>query len=142
MRINEVTSAVIDAAITIHRELGPGLLESAYESCMCYLLRSRNIHVQNQVLVPIHFRGVSLDAGYRIDLLVDDRVIVEIKAVEKLNPIFATQVLSYLRLSELEVGLLVNFHETRLKDGIKRIVNQYGGPLPNAQRPARGRVSE
>lgn len=131
MQINEITSKVINAAIAVHRELGPGLLESAYEACLTYLLRSQNLKVEEQVALPIRFQGINLDAGYRLDMLIEDQVIVEIKAVEKLNPIFAVQLLSYLRLSSLEIGLLINFHEMRLKDGIKRVANRYQGPLPS-----------
>ena len=118
---------IIDAAMKVHTALGPGLLESAYEACLAHELRMRGLHVQIQVVLPIEYDGVKLDAGYRIDLLVESCVIVELKAVEKMNPIFEAQILSYLKLSKLEVGLLINFHVPRLKDGLKRIVNNYQG---------------
>ena len=109
----------------VHTALGPGLLESAYEACLAHELRKRGMNTQPQVTLPIEYDGVKLDAGYRIDLLVEDTVIVELKAVSKMNPIFEAQLLSYLKLSKREVGLLINFHVPHLKDGIKRIVNNY-----------------
>ena len=127
MDINDITGKIIDAAMKVHTALGPGLLESAYEACLAHELRMRGLHVQIQVVLPIEYDGVKLDAGYRIDLLVESCVIVELKAVEKMNPIFEAQILSYLKLSKLEVGLLINFHVPRLKDGLKRIVNNYQG---------------
>jgi len=125
MEINEITGQIIDAAIKVHSALGPGLLESAYEICLAHELRKRGLNVQTQVMLPIEYDGIQLDAGYRIDLLVEKVVIVELKAVEKMNPIFEAQILSYLKLSNLQVGLLINFHVPRLKDGLKRIVNNY-----------------
>lgn len=125
MKINDVTGQIIDAAIKVHTALGPGLLESAYETCLSHELHKRGLKVQTQVILPIEYDGIRLDAGYRIDVLVEDRVIVELKAVETMNPIFEAQILSYLKLSKIEVGLLINFHVPRLKDGVKRIVNNY-----------------
>jgi GxxExxY protein len=130
MEINQITGQIIDSAIKVHTVLGPGLLESAYEACLAYELHKRGVTAAKQLALPIEYDGVLIDAGYRIDLLVENRVIVELKAVEKMNPIFEAQLLSYLRLSNLQVGLLINFHVLRLKDGIKRIVNQYTGPTP------------
>lgn len=127
MKINEITGQIIDAAIKVHTELGPGLLESAYEICLAHELRKRGLSVQTQVKLPIEYDGIHLDAGYRIDMLVESKVIVELKAVEKMPPIFEAQILSYLKLSNLQVGLLINFHVPRLKDGLKRIVNNYQG---------------
>lgn len=127
MRINEITGQVIDAAMKVHTALGPGLLESAYEACLAHELRKRGLNCQTQVVLPIVYDGMRLDAGYRIDLLVETTVIVELKAVEIMHPIFEAQILSYLKLSRLEVGLLINFHVPRLKDGIRRIVNHYQG---------------
>ncbi len=127
MDINEITGQIVDASIKVHKELGPGLLESAYETCLAYELRRRGLKVETQVIMPIEYHGVKLDAGYRIDLIVEDLVIVELKAVEKLIPIFDAQLLSYLRLSKLQVGLLINFHVLQLKDGLKRMVNNFQG---------------
>lgn len=127
MRINEITGQVIDAAMKVHTALGPGLLESAYEACLAHELRKRGLNCQTQVVLPIVYDGMRLDAGYRIDLLVETIVIVELKAVEIMHPIFEAQILSNLKLSRLEVGLLIDFHVPRLKDGIRRIVNHYQG---------------
>ena len=129
MEINDVTGQIIDAAMKVHTALGPGLLESAYQACLAHELRKRGLVVQTQLVLPIEYDGTKLDAGYRIDLLVENCVIVELKAVETMNPIFEAQILSYLKLSKLEVGLLINFHVPRLKDGLKRIVNNYAGKL-------------
>ena len=127
MELNDITGAVIDAALKVHSKLGHGLLESAYESCLAYELIHRGFSVKSQVLLPVHYEGQHIDAGYRIDLLVNDVVIVELKSVEKLLPIHKAQLLSYLRLSSRTIGLLMNFNEVRLKDGIKRIANEYRG---------------
>ncbi len=128
--INEITGKILDAAIKVHTALGPGLLESAYEVCLAHELRQRGLNVQTQVILPIEYDGLKLDAGYRIDLLVEDKVIVELKAVEKMLPLYEAQILSYLRLRNMEVGLLINFNVMKLKDGFKRIVNNYSGPPP------------
>jgi GxxExxY protein len=127
METNEITGQIIDSAMKVHTALGPGLLESAYEACLAHELRKRGMSAQQQVTLPIEYDGIKLDAGYRIDLLVKDAVIVELKAVTKMNPIFEAQLLSYLKLSRREVGLLINFHVPHLKDGLKRIVNNYQG---------------
>jgi len=132
MEINEITGQIIDAAIKVHNALGPGLLESAYEACMAHELRKRGLNVQAQKILPIEYDGVKLDAGYRIDLLVEGTVIVELKAVETMNPVFEAQILSYLKLSNLQVGLLINFHVPRLRDGLKRMVNHYQGNSPRS----------
>ena len=108
----------------VHTALGPGLLESAYEACLLYELRKRGLKVYAQVALPVVYEAVRLDAGYRIDLLVEDAVVVELKAVEKLLPIHEAQILSYLKLSGKKVGLLLNFNVLHLKDGIKRVVNK------------------
>ena len=122
-RENQISGIVLDAAIAVHTALGPGLLESAYQACLCYELSSRGLKVQTQVPLLIKYRGVTVDAAYRIDLLVGDLVIVELKAVERLLPIHDAQLLSYLKLSNKRLGLLINFHVVRLKEGYKRIVN-------------------
>ena len=124
MEINDITGAIVDAAMKVHTALGPGLLESAYEACLVYELRKRGLRVLTQVELPIIYEDVKIDAGYRLDLLVEDSVIVELKAVEALIPIFEAQLLSYLKLSNKRVGLLINFHTLHLKDGIKRMVNK------------------
>ena len=113
------------AAISVHKELGPGLLESAYEACLVYELASQNLKVERQKSLPLRYRGVQLDCGYRLDLLVEESIIVEIKAIEKLEPIHEAQLLSYLKLSKCPVGLLINFNVKVLKDGIRRLVNQF-----------------
>ena len=120
--INVRTEQIVDAAMKVHSALGPGLLESAYQACLAYELRERGLRVQEQVGVPVKYRGVELDLAYRIDLLVEGAVIVELKAVAKTIPLFNAQLFSYLKLSGCPVGLLINFHVDHLKDGIKRIV--------------------
>ncbi len=118
----DVSREVIGAAIEVHRALGPGLLESTYEACLVYELRQRDLEVQQQVALPVHYRGVRLDCGYRIDLLVENSLIIELKAVEKLERIHEAQLLSYLKLSQLKIGLLINFNVEVLRDGIRRRV--------------------
>ena len=120
--LNEITEAVIGAAIAVHRELGPGLLESAYEACLAYELMEQGLKVERQKGLPVTYRGVKLDCGYRIDMLVEDRVVVELKTVESLEPIHEAQLLSYLKLSGCKVGLLITFNVKVLKNGIKRLV--------------------
>ena len=121
--INRITEKIIGAAIEVHRTLGPGLLESAYETCLSFELAERGLEVDRQKPLPIVYKGNRLDAGYRLDLLVEDQVIVEIKAVDKIAPIHQSQLLSYLKLSGCEVGLLINFNVLVLKNGIKRVIN-------------------
>ena len=123
--LNEITKTIIGAAIAVHRELGPGLLESAYETCLVYELAGKNLKIERQKSLPVTYRGTQLDCGYRIDLMVEDKVIVEIKAVERLEPIHEAQLLSYLKLSGCEVGLLINFNVKILKHGIRRLVNRF-----------------
>ncbi len=122
-QLNLLTGKIIDAAMQVHRELGPGLLESAYEACLAYELTQRGFKTLTQVGLPIQYGSVLLEAGYRIDLIVEDAVILELKTVRELAHIHHAQLLSYLRLSGAKVGLLINFHVPRLKDGIKRLVN-------------------
>jgi GxxExxY protein len=114
---------VIGAAIAVHRELGPGLLESAYEACLVYELRQRGVRVEQQIPRPVFYKGLQLECGYRLDLLVEDQVIVELKAVEALLPIHEAQLLTYLKLRKLRLGLLINFNVPILKNGIKRLLN-------------------
>lgn len=121
--VNQITDKVIDAAFKIHRLYGPGLLESAYEHLMFYeLTKNYGLSVERQKILPIHHEGEVIDAGYRLDLVVKDLVIVELKAVEKMNPLYDAQLITYLKLSGLRVGLLMNFNARLLKEGIKRIV--------------------
>lgn len=118
-----LSSRVIEAALRVHTRLGPGLLESAYRTCLLFELRRSALGVEGEVGLPVHYDGVRLEAGYRVDILVERQLIVEIKAVAKLLPIHDAQVISYLRLSGCPVGLLFNFHAYRLRDGMKRFVN-------------------
>ena len=122
-RINNITGTIIGAAIAVHRELGPGLLESTYEACLTYELAERKLAVERQKALPVKYKGVKLDCGYRIDLLVEEKIIVELKAVERLEPIHTAQTLSYLKLSGCRVGLLINFNVKVLKNGIRRLIN-------------------
>ena len=124
MEINQVSGRIIDAALKVHSALGPGLLESAYEACLIYELRKRGMKVESQVMLPVIYDEVKIDTGYRIDLMVNDAVIVELKTVERLLPVHQAQLLSYLKLSDKRAGLLINFHVLHLRDGIKRLVNQ------------------
>ena len=125
MGINELTEVIIGAAIRVHSKLGPGVLENAYEACLEYELKKAGLQVERQKALPIIYDEVSIDCGYRIDLLVNDEVVIELKAVDKIQPIHHAQILSYLRLADKEVGLLINFHEILLKDGIHRKVNHF-----------------
>jgi len=118
------TADIVDAAIKVHSKLGPGLLESIYEMCLSHELRLRSHVVQTQLTLPVEYEGLRFESGYRLDLLVDDAVVVELKAVTKVLPVHEAQLLSYLRLSRRTVGLLINFHEVLVKDGIKRMVNR------------------
>lgn len=122
-RLNQITEKVIGCAIEVHRGLGPGLLESAYEECLCYELAQAGINFQRQVKLPVVYKGVYLECGYRMDLVVEDLVVVEIKAVKRIIPVHEAQLLSYLKLAGKPLGLLLNFHVPVLKYGIKRIRN-------------------
>jgi len=119
---NEISGAVVDAAMKVHSALGPGLLESAYTACLRHELIKRGLKVSSEVPVPVVYDGIKLDAGYKLDLLVEDTVIVELKAIEALAPIHQAQIISYLKLAGKPIGLLINFHSLHLKDGIKRFV--------------------
>ena len=121
--VERVATAVVDAAIKVHRLLGPGLLESVYAACLAQELRSRGFRVEREVPVPIVYEGVLLDEGYRIDLLVDDLVVIELKAVQEMHPVFAAQCRTYVRLANKRLGFLINFNVPLLKDGLKRIAN-------------------
>ena len=124
-RINLLTEKIIGCAIEVHKGIGPGLLESAYEECLCYELAQNGLAFRRQVPLPVVYKGVNLDCGYRLDIIVEDLVILEIKAVDRLIAIHEAQLLSYLRMLDMRVGLLLNFHSSVLKDGLKRIVNNF-----------------
>jgi GxxExxY protein len=125
-RINHITGKIITAAMKVHTVLGPGLLESAYHACLLHELRKQGLTVASQVGLPVVYEGEKIDLGYRIDLIVCDAVIVEIKCIEAINPVHQAQLLSYMRLSGKQVGLLINFHVLHLRDGIRRLVDGYG----------------
>jgi GxxExxY protein len=122
MRINDLTREVIGAAIEVHRTLGPGLLESAYEECLCHELQLRTLHFERQKVLAVIFKEVRLDCGYRLDLLISNALVVEIKAVEMLLPIHEAHLLTYLKIGGWNIGLLINLNVAVLKDGIRRIV--------------------
>ena len=120
---NSITGTVVDAAMKVHSPLGPGLLESAYHACLAYELRKRGLKVLTQVELPVLYDDIRIDVGYRIDMLVEDAVVVELKTLSKVLPVHEAQLLSYLKLGAYWAGLLINFHVARLRDGIKRMVN-------------------
>jgi GxxExxY protein len=124
MEINDITSKIIKAAITVHNELGPGLLESVYHECLRIELKEMSLNVQGEVSVPVSYKGNEITQdGFRIDLLVEDAVVVELKSVEEVKPVHKKQLLTYLRLTKKTIGLLINFNELKLKNGITRIIN-------------------
>ena len=123
--LDRLTNAIIGAAITVHRELGPGLLESAYEACLAFELTEKGFRVERQKQLPVTYRGLQQECGCRLDLLIENQVILELKATDSLRPIHDAQLLSYLKLAHKKVGLLINFNSLRVKDGIKRLVNNY-----------------
>jgi GxxExxY protein len=123
MTENELGTIIVESAIAVHRELGPGLLETVYEVALTYELRERGLTVERQVPIPIKYRGIKFDEGFRADILVEDRVIVELKSVEKVTPAHKKQIQTYLRLAERKLGYLLNFGEALMKDGITRAVN-------------------
>jgi GxxExxY protein len=129
---HDITPHIIGGAIKVHRRLGPGLLESAYEACLAYELEQLGLLVERQKAVPLVYNSVRLECGFRADLVINGKVVVEIKCKEALHPVDQAQLLSYLRLLDLQVGLLVNFHVVALKDGIKRMVNHYQD-VPDAE---------
>jgi len=125
MEINEITDKIIGCAIKVHTELGPGLLESAYQECLFYELKSAGLYKEKEKPLPLIYKEVSLECGYRIDLLVEKKVVVELKSVETLTDVHMAQILTYLKLSNNKIGLLINFNVYRLKDGLKRLINKY-----------------
>jgi GxxExxY protein len=125
-RVNHITGVVVSAAMKVHSVLGPGLLESTYLACLAHELRTRGMHVATQVGLPVVYDGEKIELGYRIDLIVENLVIVELKCVEAIHPVHQAQLLSYMRLSGKQVGLLINFYVAHLRDGIKRMVDGQG----------------
>ena len=125
MEINEITSIIIEKAIKVHKELGPGLLESAYKECFVYELLQSGLKIEKEKPLPLVYHDVKLECGYRVDIMVEDKVIVEIKSIEALADIHTAQVLTYLKLANRKIGLLINFNVSLLKDGIKRCINKY-----------------
>jgi GxxExxY protein len=123
MKENEIASLVFDAGLEIHRTLGPGLLESAYQECLVFELRRRGLQIEKQVSVPLKYKEVHMEAGYRLDILVEKKVILEVKSVEALQDIHIAQILTYLRLYPCKLGLLINFNTVLFKDGFKRMAN-------------------
>ena len=123
MDLNRISGEIVNAAMKVHSALGPGLLESAYEACLVHELRKRQLRAETQLALPIYYDGIQIEVGYRIDLLVEDSVVVELKAVEKLTALHEAQLLSYLKLSDHRLGLLINFNVLHLRDGIKRMAN-------------------
>lgn len=122
MEINDITGKVVGCAIEVHKNLGPGLLESAYEECLSFELRNSGLKIERQKPIPVVYKEIKLDCGYRIDILVEDKVVVELKTVEVINPVHEAQILTYIKFSNMKIGLLINFNVFRLKDGIKRYI--------------------
>ncbi len=125
MEINDITSIIIEKAIKVHKDLGPGLLESAYKECLVYELLPSGLKIEKEKPLPLVYNDVKLECGYRGDIMVENKVVVEIKAVDALADIHTAQVLTYLKLGNCKIGLLINFNVTLLKDGIKRCINKY-----------------
>jgi GxxExxY protein len=123
LSINQITGSTIAAAMKVHSTLGPGLLESAYEACLVHELRKRHLKTESQVVLPVIYDGVTIDLGYRMDLVVEDQVVVELKCVEAFSRVHEAQLLSYVKLSGKHLGLLINFHVAHLRNGLKRLVN-------------------
>ncbi len=123
LSVNKISGAIVNSAMKVHSVLGPGLLESAYQACLAHELRTRGFAVATEIALPVVYAGQKLDVGYRIDLVVEGKVVVEVKSVDGVHPIHVAQLLSYMRLSGIGVGLLINFNVVRLRDGIKRMVD-------------------
>jgi len=123
MTENEISKIIFDCALKVHRALGPGLLESAYEACLFYELKKANVKVEKQKPLPLIYEDVNLEIGYRIDLIVENKVIIEVKSVEALNDVHLAQVLTYLKLTDCKLGMLINFNVTLIKNGIRRVAN-------------------
>ena len=125
MTENEIAKLIVNAAYQVHVELGPGLLESAYETCLVYELVNAGLQVSNQIDLPVYYKDMKLNCNYRIDILVERKVIIEVKAVSILKEVHLAQTITYLKLSNCKLGLLINFNEAKIKDGIKRVINGY-----------------
>ncbi|MCU1309946.1 MAG: hypothetical protein JWO20_1071 [Candidatus Angelobacter sp.] len=125
IELNPLSRVILDSVFRVHTALGPGLLESAYQGCLLHELRQQGCKISSEVVLPVNYNGVKIDLGYRIDLLVEDAIILELKAVERILPIHQAQVLSYLKLSGKQLGFLLNFNVLHMKDGIKRVVNGF-----------------
>ena len=125
---NVLTDRIIGCAIEVHRHLGPGLLESVYEECLCYELSQLGLRFERQVHLPLIYKGIKLECGHKLDLVVEDSIVVELKSIEDLAPVHHAQLLTYLKSSNMRVGLLINFNVPILKNGLKRVVNRYAGP--------------
>ncbi len=119
---NELTQKIIGCAIEVHKSLGPGLLESAYEECLCYELDKSKLFYERQKAVPVVYKEIKLECGYRLDLLIENKVVVELKSIDLIAPVHTAQILTYMRFAEKKIGLLINFNVTKLKDGLKRYV--------------------
>ena len=120
---NEISNIIIGSSIEVHKQLGPGLLESAYQTCLSYELNSRSLQTIRELPMPVEYKEVKLDHGYRIDILVENKVVIEVKAVEAITPVHEAQLLTYLKLGNYKLGLILNFHVSMMKNGIKRMVN-------------------
>ncbi|HWP70975.1 MAG TPA: GxxExxY protein [Gemmatimonadaceae bacterium] len=123
MKIDTITSEIIRAAMVVHSALGPGLLESVYQACLTHLLRQNGLSVDTERPVPVLFNGLRFELGFRLDLLVEEQVVVEVKAIRRIQPVHSAQLLSYMKLSDKKVGLLLNFHVRHMRHGIQRLVN-------------------
>lgn len=124
MSENDISKIVFDSALKVHKSLGPGLLESAYEECLFYELKKFDLLVQKQKALPLIYEGVNMEIGYRVDLIIENKVIIEIKSVDALNDIHLAQILTYLKLSDCKLGMLINFNVVLIKNGIRRVVNK------------------
>ena len=122
-RVNQLSAIIVDSALTIHRKLGPGLLEKIYEECLIHELKLRGLKIESQIILPIEYKELKIENAFRIDVLVEDSIVIEIKAVETILPVHEAQLLTYLRLTNHRLGLLINFNSPLIKDGIKRIAN-------------------
>ncbi len=123
MQENEISSKILDCSIRVHRNLGPGLFESVYEEVLCFELKKLGLNYERQIGIPVIYEGVKMELGFRADIIVEDKVIVELKSVEAINPVHKKQLLTYLKITGKKLGLLINFNESLLKDGVTRIVN-------------------
>jgi GxxExxY protein len=124
MNEEQIAKIIVDAALKVHRQLGPGLLESSYEACLAYELNKRNLKVETQKPLPLVYEEVKLEAGYRVDLMIENKFVVEVKSVETLNDVHLAQILTYLKLSNCKLGMLINFNVSLLKNGLKRVINK------------------